>query len=156
MPEIEPIFVETLPDELEDGRLYISLKYRTIAHKCACGCGTEINTPLHPTGWAITYDGVRVSLWPSIGNWSEKCQSHYWIDKNHICWSRPWTREKILAGRKRRSGEIQEYHGTTSDMVRVGGSEAAGQAKKNPLTRLRKWLCHKLNRLEKWKSRRPD
>ena len=64
----------------------MSLRYRTVAHLCACGCGVEVNTPLHPTGWAITYDGVNVSLRPSVGNWSEDCGSHYIIDKNRVRW----------------------------------------------------------------------
>ena len=149
MPEIIPVFVDTLPDELEDGRLYISLQYRTIAHKCACGCGTEINTPLHPTGWALTYDGVQVSIFPSVGNWSEKCQSHYWIAKNQIRWSRPWTREQILTGRKGRADEIQEYHETLSDVVGVGERETTEPPKKN-LTRLKEWLYHKLRTLWEW------
>ena len=76
---MEPSFVDIVPNDLEDGKLYISLKYRTVVHRCACGCGEEVNTPLHPTGWAITFDGATVDLWPSIGNWSEICQSHYWI-----------------------------------------------------------------------------
>ena len=149
MSEIIPVFVDALPDELEDGRLYISLQYRTIAHKCACGCGAEINTPLHPTGWALTYDGVRVSVWPSVGNWSEKCRSHYWIDKNQILWSRPWTREQIRAGRKQRADDIRKYHETLADMAGVGEREATGPPKKN-LTRLKKWLYHKLRTLWEW------
>lgn len=125
MPEIKPVFVETIPNELEEGKLYIALKYRTVTHKCACGCGVEINTPLHPTGWAVTYDGLRISLWPSVGNWSEKCQSHYWIEKNQIYWARPWTRKEVVKGRKERVNEIQEYHRTS-----------AGPQKKNLLIRL--------------------
>ncbi len=29
--------------------LYISIPYVTAAHKCPCGCGEEIVTPLSPT-----------------------------------------------------------------------------------------------------------
>ena len=56
-----PTFVDTVPRHLEGGRLYVSLRYRTVTHLCACGCGVEVNTPLHPTGWTITYDGVGLS-----------------------------------------------------------------------------------------------
>ena len=139
MAEIKPAFVETIPCELEDGRLYIALKYRTVTHKCACGCGVEINTPLHPTGWAITYDGARVSLWPSVGNWSEKCQSHYWIDKNQICWSRPWRREEILAGRQERFNEIREYYGKKTDLNGTSKKEIR-RGKYYLLDKWRKWL----------------
>ena len=145
MPEITPIFVDTIPGELEDGRLYISLQYRTITHKCACGCGVEINTPLHPTGWKLTYDGVNVSLSPSVGNWSEQCQSHYWIEKNQIRWSFPWKRAQILAGRKRRTDEIEEYFGTVSDEATIPPSQKT--------TRLTKWLYKRYYRFRiLWKQ----
>ena len=139
MAEIEPVFVDTIPNKLEDGRLYISLKYRAVTHKCACGCRVEINTPLHPTGWAITYDGARVSLWPSVGNWSEKCQSHYWIDKNRICWSRVWSREEILSGRQERFNEIREYYGTKTDLNETS-QKVVKPEKYNLLAKWRKWL----------------
>ena len=106
-----PTFVGTIPPQLEEGHLYVSLRYRTVTHLCACGCGVEVNTPLHPTGWAITYDGVTVSLWPSVGNWSEECRSHYVIEKNVVRWSRSWSREEILGGRARRRRDIKKYRG---------------------------------------------
>ena len=116
---VVPTFVGTLPHQLEEGRLYVSLRYRTVTHLCACGCGVEVNTPLHPTGWAITYDGVTVSLWPSVGNWSEECRSHYVIEKNIVRWSRSWSREEILSGRAKRRNDIKNYHGDTT-VVEVG------------------------------------
>ena len=139
MAEIEPEFVDTIPSELDDGRLYIALKYRTVTHKCACGCGAEINTPLHPTGWAITYDGAQVSLRPSVGNWGEKCQSHYRIDKNRICWSRTWTREEILAGRQERFNEIKDYYKTKTDLTGTSDKEL-NPRKYNLLDMWRNWL----------------
>ena len=33
--DITPVFVETVPEELEEGVLYISIRYGTAAHKCA-------------------------------------------------------------------------------------------------------------------------
>ena len=139
--KIEPVFVDTIPEQLEDGRLYIALKYRTVTHKCACGCGVEINTPLHPTGWSIIYDGARISLWPSVGNWSEECRSHYWIDKNRISWSRPWTREEILVSRNKRLDEIKEYYETAIDETKVVDAGKSTQTeKKNLPGRLIGWL----------------
>ena len=108
--EVVPVFVDTIPRQLEEGRLYIALRYRTVTHLCTCGCGGEINTPLHPTGWAITYDGVCVSLWPSVGNWSERCGSHYLIERNKVRWSRSWSRREILEGRAKRWQDIRTYH----------------------------------------------
>ena len=106
-----PTFVGSVPRQLKEGHLYVSLGYRTVTHLCACGCGVEVNTPLHPTGWAITYDGFTVSLWPSVGNWSEECKSHYVIEKNIVRWSRSWSRAEILGGRAERRCDIKEYYG---------------------------------------------
>jgi hypothetical protein len=92
-------FVTSIPKRLEDRTLYVSMDYATVAHKCCCGCGLEVVTPLSPTDWKLTYDGVSVSLHPSIGNWSFPCKSHYWIDKSKIRWAERWTQEQINAGR---------------------------------------------------------
>jgi hypothetical protein len=37
-------FVEYVPRELEDDVLYISIRYRTAVHRCACGCGNKVVT----------------------------------------------------------------------------------------------------------------
>ena len=44
-------FVAVIPDELEDRVLYVSIEYTTVMHTCCCGCGSEVATPLSPTGW---------------------------------------------------------------------------------------------------------
>jgi hypothetical protein len=92
-------FVDTMPDQLDEGVLYVAIEYRTVSHKCLCGCGHEVVTPLGPTDWKLTYDGVSVSLFPSVGNWSLACRSHYWIDHNAVKWAGPWNDEQIAAGR---------------------------------------------------------
>lgn len=93
-------FVEFIPDTLEQGVIYVALQFGTVAHKCCCGCGNEVFTPLSPTDWKLTYDGDSISLHPSIGNWSFPCQSHYWITKNKVKWSGQWSTEQIQTGRK--------------------------------------------------------
>ena len=77
-------FVDIVPEDMEDGILYISIKYGTAIHLCACGCKNEVVTPFSPTDWQLTFDGKTVSLSPSIGNWSFKCQSHYFIKNDEI------------------------------------------------------------------------
>ena len=88
-------FVEFIPEQLKDGKVYISLKYCTAIHKCCCGCKEEVVTPLSPVDWELTFDGKTISLFPSIGNWGLECQSHYWIRKNKIIWSEKWPDAKI-------------------------------------------------------------
>lgn len=97
---LEPALVASFPSHMESGVLYISLQYRTCAHLCACGCGEEVVTPLAPAQWRITYDGKDVSLAPSVGNWALDCQSHYWIDRGQVRWSRRFTHAEIQAGRE--------------------------------------------------------
>ena len=93
-------FVEYIPDQLKDGILYVSIGFATVAHKCCCGCGREVVTPLSPTDWKLIFDGRSISLDPSIGNWSFDCKSHYWITGGKVRWSRQWSREEIDAGRQ--------------------------------------------------------
>jgi len=88
-------FVEYIPNRLEDRTIYISVAYSTAVHKCCCGCGKEVVTPLSPTDWSLTFNGVSISLNPSIGNWNFPCQSHYWIIRNKVKWASQWSQEEI-------------------------------------------------------------
>ena len=94
-------FIEHLPDNLDDGVLYISVRYATAAHRCFCGCGHEVVTPLHPTKWKLTFDGVTTSLHPSVGSWSLACKSHYWLQDGRIDWADMFTDEQIKAAQSR-------------------------------------------------------
>lgn len=96
---LAPAFVEYVPEQLEDGRLYIAIGLRTMVHRCACGCAREVVTPIGPLGWRFTYDGASVWVQPSIGNWSLPCRSHYWIEENGIRWARSWSRAEVESGR---------------------------------------------------------
>ena len=110
--QITPEFVNEIPHELDPGKLYICCRYRAVKHLCACGCGVAVNTPLHPTSWTLICDGVSVSLWPSIGNWGERCQSHYWIRNSRIQWAPKWSTRRIKRERKMRELELDRYFGT--------------------------------------------
>jgi Family of unknown function (DUF6527) len=92
-------FVDSLPDVLEEKTLYVCMEFATAAHKCICGCGREVVTPLSPTDWKLVYDGRAVTLHPSIGNWSFPCRSHYWIRSNRVEWAPSWSDEEVRAGK---------------------------------------------------------
>jgi hypothetical protein len=92
-------FVEFVPSGLEDGVIYVSIEYSTVAHRCCCGCGREVITPLSPTDWKLIFDGRTVTLYPSIGNWDYPCRSHYWIRNSRAEWALPWSQAEIDAGR---------------------------------------------------------
>lgn len=99
MMRLKHEFVEFIPDNIEDGVLYVSMEYATATHKCICGCGSEVVTPLSPTDWKLSYDGESISLNPSIGNWSFDCQSHYWIKNSRVVHSNKWSQKEIEENR---------------------------------------------------------
>ncbi len=105
-------FVEFVPEQVEDGVVYISIPYATAIHRCACGCGQEVVTPLSPTDWKIIFDGKSVSLDPSIGNWSFDCRSHYFIRGNRILWCDKWSKDRIDLGRAQDAGRKENYYGS--------------------------------------------
>ena len=81
-------FCETIPSRPKEGVLYISIVHKVCLHRCFCGCRDEVVTPLDPDYWAITYDGEKVYLWPSIGSGSLQCRSHYVIRNGRVRWLR--------------------------------------------------------------------
>jgi hypothetical protein len=105
-------FVKAIPDDLADGVIYVSMDYRTVVHKCACGCGRNVITPLGVTGWTLSYNG-KVSLSPSIGNWDFPCRSHYWIRDDSVSWAESWSDDKVEAlkasERQLRDGHHGQY-----------------------------------------------
>lgn len=92
-------FVEFIPEVLKEGTVYISICFGTVSHLCACGCKNKVVTPLRPTDWKLIFDGKAITLYPSIGNWSFPCQSHYWIKNSRVEWEEQWSRARIDAGR---------------------------------------------------------
>lgn len=109
LDSIEPEFVEFIPPELGEGKLYVSMTYATTVHLCACGCRTKVVLPLSPADWQMFFDGDAVSLTPSVGNWEFPCRSHYVIRNNVIEWAAPWTQEQIEAGRRRDQADLDSY-----------------------------------------------
>lgn len=104
--------VHFMPKQLQPGVLYVSDEFSTAAHLCACGCGTKIRTPLGATEWKITETPYGPTLWPSVGNWQQRCRSHYVISRGKVLWGAQWTEEQIRVGRanenRRRNGYYQE------------------------------------------------
>lgn len=91
--------VDTMPDSLEDGVLYVSQECRLALHNCCCGCGEEVSTPLGPTEYHLTLRDEGATLWPSIGNHDFACASHYFIRNGGVLWAGPITRQEIKEGR---------------------------------------------------------
>ena len=136
---LTPVFVEFIPETLEEGKLYISEEYSTAAHKCCCGCGEKVITPLKAKGWRLTRDGDLVTLYPSIGNWSFPCQSHYWIRRNAVQWSYQMTKEQIAAGR-RRDGRIKQQNDVEENVAPLPRPRYTPGMKKSLWSRFMEWL----------------
>lgn len=103
-------FVDLIPDEVEEDIVYVSIKHRTAIHKCCCGCGEEVVTPLSPAGWQVTFNGETISLYPSIGNWNSKCQSHYFITNDKVEWARKWSAKRIAKKKVDDEKDRQDYY----------------------------------------------
>ena len=102
--------VHYMPKDLKPGVLYVSEKFDIAMHLCACGCGAKIKTPLGPTEWCVEETTSGPSLRPSVGNWQQACQSHYWIDRGEIRWAKKWTSEQIAAGRRHEEERRRAYY----------------------------------------------
>jgi Family of unknown function (DUF6527) len=81
--EITTEYVEFIPNELEDNKIYISEKYKVSVHGCLCGCGNITALPLSSNGWNLIKEkDNKISFTPSIGNYNFPCKSHYIITNN--------------------------------------------------------------------------
>jgi hypothetical protein len=146
MQKLQHKFVESMPQQLEDGVLYVSIRFRIVSHKCCCGCGNEIVTNLSPAGWQLVYDGESISLFPSIGNWTLPCRSHYWIKNNSVQWAEAWSQKRILLAQKRDALVHEKYYSnrpkTLDDAETTIGTDEVtkGPPKKSLWRKLRKWL----------------
>jgi hypothetical protein len=107
---IRPVYVDSFPKVLEDGVLYISRPFKTACHRCCCGCGTKIVTPLRPTEYRFTDVGGKVSLFPSVGNWNHPCRSHYVIRNGLVTQAGAMRQEEIDAGRAHDEAEKRAYY----------------------------------------------
>lgn len=99
-----------MPKELEPGVLYVSEEFGAAAHLCPCGCGAKIRTPLGPTDFTFEETDSGPTLNPSVGNWQQACQSHYWIWCGEIKWADKWTPEQIASGRRHEEDRRRAYY----------------------------------------------
>lgn len=104
-------FVEFMPKVPDESVLYVSMTYATASHRCFCGCGMKVVTPLSPTDWRLTFDGDSLSLHPSIGNWSYPCRSHYILRGNRVVWAGSISSEDIHAIRDTDARDKRRYYG---------------------------------------------
>ncbi|QBX39004.1 hypothetical protein E4M02_08605 [Brevundimonas sp. S30B] len=104
-------FVDLIPREMEADTLYIAMEFATASHKCFCGCGAEVVTPLSPAGWQLHFDGETISLTPSVGSWSLPCKSHYWIRRDTVEWAAMLSADEIERVRAGDRYAVQQHFG---------------------------------------------
>ena len=136
-------FVEFIPQDLDEGTIYVSIRFATASHLCACGCKNKVVTPIRPRDWTLIFDGKTISLQPSIGNWSFPCQSHYWVRNDHVQWVEKWSKARIDAGRAYdRLAKEGQFHPAETVSIDAKGDDRT-QTKPNAWRRLRRY-CGKL------------
>ncbi len=138
-------FVQNIPEVLEDGVVYVSIPFETVIHKCCCGCGNEVVTPLSPTDWSMTFNGETISLDPSIGNWSFECKSHYFIRRNKVVWARRFSNEEIAEVKYLdKKDKVDFYKKNPKDDFKKNESSIPSEAKatdmKDSKNKLSVWL----------------
>jgi hypothetical protein len=111
---IQHDFVEFTPEILEEGVLYITIKYATASHLCFCGCGHKVVTPITPYDWTLLFDGDTVSLHPSVGSWNLPCRSHYWIRNDKLIWAGQWSQRQIDEAKNMDRIVTDRYFGAVS------------------------------------------
>ena len=129
-------FVDFIPDRPEPGVLYVSIRYATAVHLCACGCGNKAVTPLTPKDWKLTFDGESISLHPSVGNWGFPCRSHYWIRNDHAQPVKPRTAEPSATPRPQIAAPRVEQEAAAADDVPETGDRRRQRSRGS---RLRPW-----------------
>ena len=134
-------FVKHIPEVLDPGVLYVSMEYGTAAHSCCCGCSAEVITPITPTDWAMTFNGEAVSLWPSVGNWTLKCQSHYFIELGKVIEAAPWSDEMIEGARRHERSLKAQHYGKAAVTQAPPVADSGDSTTVGPVSRwLSKWF----------------
>jgi hypothetical protein len=140
-------FVDQVPEMLECGVLYISLSFSTSIHLCACGCGNEVVTPLSADDWVVIFDGENASLYPSIGNWSFPCKSHYWIRHGSVVVAESWTESMITMNRRADFENLDGYEYTSDGEIDEITHTSKSQKNEYSLWRyIKRFICIKFRK----------
>ena len=141
--ELTPRDLDEFPRVLEEGILYISEECELAAHKCCCGCGEDVITPLNPARWRLDRHGGCVSLYPSIGNWKFACRSHYWIRNNRVIPSYDMDDEEIAEVIELDRIDRENFFAQLQQAPPSSGSHASAPKPQH-------WLARLFKRLRSW------
>jgi len=141
--EVTPRDLDEFPRVLEEGVLYISEECELAAHKCCCGCGEDVITPLNPARWRLDRHGELVSLYPSIGNWKFACRSHYWIRNNRVIPSYGMDDGEIAEVIELDRVDREDLFAQLQQALPSSGSQASAP-------KPQRWLARLFKRLRSW------
>jgi len=141
--EVTPRDLDEFPRVLEEGVLYISEECELAAHKCCCGCGEDVITPLNPARWRLDRHGELVSLYPSIGNWKFACRSHYWIRNNRVMPSYGMDDGEIAEVIELDRVDREDLFAQLQQALPSSGSQASAP-------KPQRWLARLFKRLRSW------
>lgn len=133
-----PEFTDSIPTSRQEGVLYISITSRLAVHNCCCGCGMKVITPIRPTQWCMSYNGESISLFPSIGNWSFACKSHYWIKESAVVSS--YTMDDDEIAKVREQGRLDNERHYSPTRSNDENNEKVITPRKSWLRRFFDWL----------------
>jgi hypothetical protein len=88
-------------------------------------------------------EGNTVTLYPSIGNWSFTCRSHYWIRRNKVIWAGHMSQKQIERGRAMNRAAKQEYFKAANREVSNSPSYEGFPQSRAPGLFCRLWLVIK-------------
>ena len=104
--EFELQVVRRIPEDLQEGILYVCFECDVVVHLCACGCGEKVVLQIAPHFWYVRYDGETISLYPSVGNYQYLCRSHYWIEQNQVKWVHNMPEKKAKQTKRKKKKSI--------------------------------------------------
>ena len=79
-----------LPRRLGNSLFVVGSPPKWAVLRCPCGCGERIDVNLMKSKaprWTLELEQDGASLNPSLWMPADKCESHFWIRRNRICWA---------------------------------------------------------------------
>lgn len=88
--------VERIPDQMREGVVYHTHKFKLAALLCACGCGHRVML-LVPDSHQVSSQSGLVTIRPSIAVCDGPCKSHYFVTDGDIEWLPAFSAEQATS-----------------------------------------------------------
>jgi hypothetical protein len=78
-----------LPSDLGDRLYVVGARPKWAILACPCKCGERINVNLMSSRrpcWRLRLNDNKATLHPSLWMPTDKCGSHFWLERNEIRW----------------------------------------------------------------------